>query len=145
MYSKAFGSMVAACIAGAAAGQISVVNTNNTATLATTRAPPGGGINITASTLSGHSLGTGQMSTGTCTTNGFNNYGLVGGGIVMSSGNAGDYSTGPNTSTGFTTNYGNPPVAPAPASRPSASTCCSAPTSSRSTRAATSSTPSASS
>ncbi len=97
-----------ALTASVALGQINVVNTNNPATLSTALAPGGGGINITSMSVAGQSLGGGQMSTGLYTVTGPNAYGLFGSGMVISSGNAADFSSGPNTSSGWSTNYGNP-------------------------------------
>ncbi len=108
MVRTVLGLGAAALFTGVAAGQINVVNNNSPVALSNALAPLGGGINITSMSVFGHSLGSGEMSTGIYNVAGPNNYGLVGGGIVLSSGNAAAYSSGPNTSSGFTTNYGNP-------------------------------------
>jgi len=64
------------------------------------------GVTVTNATLQGQSLGPGVASTGTFT----NIYGLASG-AVITSGNAADYGSGPNTSPDKTTAYGVPATA----------------------------------
>ncbi|MBX3407149.1 MAG: choice-of-anchor L domain-containing protein [Phycisphaeraceae bacterium] len=99
---------VVALAAGSAFGQISVLNEVNPAVLEAFLAPGGSGINVTGFSLSGHVVG-GAASTGVYFLGpGGNNYDLTRPGIVLSTGNAADYSTGPNTVANRSFNYGNP-------------------------------------
>jgi hypothetical protein len=63
------------------------------------------GISVTGSSLQFQSTGPGSASVGTYT-NVSGTYNLPFPGIVISSGNVLNYGDGPNTDTGFTTNYG---------------------------------------
>lgn len=69
----------------------------------------GTGINVTSFSLSGNSLPTGEVSTGTFT-NTSGTYG-VGSGIVLSTGDVADYEDGPNVSPSNTTGYEVPATA----------------------------------
>src|SRR5262249_11858391 len=86
-----------------------VTNNNNALALADALFSNTGQV-VTSVTLSGQSLPTGQMSSGIFLQNNGPNqtYGVPVGtqGVVLSSGNAADYKTGPNTSAGNTTAYG---------------------------------------
>jgi len=90
--------------AAAAQAQIAVVNNNNPATIASVIAGGPSGITINSLNLAGQSSGT-SRSTGIFNVVGPNGYGLGGTGIVMSTGNAATYASGPNTSTSRTLNY----------------------------------------
>ena len=90
--------------AAAAQAQIAVVNNNNPATIASVIAGGPSGITINSLNLAGQSFGT-SRSTGIFNVVGPNGYGLGGTGIVMSTGNAATYASGPNTSTSRTLNY----------------------------------------
>ena len=102
----------AALLAGLAAPShaILVTGTLNAATLeAALFAGGGAGIDVASvsASVSGHQLaGSGEISAGTYT-NAANTYG-AGNGIVISSGDATDYNTGPNNDTGNTTVFGVP-------------------------------------
>ena len=98
--------LLVAAAATAAHAQINVVNNNNPALFAAALQGGASGITVNALNLNGHSLATGEMTTGFFNAVGPNAYGLVGGGIVMSTGNAADYGSGPNTVTNRTTSYG---------------------------------------
>lgn len=67
------------------------------------------GLTVTGATLSGQDNGTGAVSSGTYS-NASNTYG-IGPGIALSTGNVSDYGDGPNTDTGFTTEYAVPATA----------------------------------
>jgi hypothetical protein len=97
--------LLVAAAATAATAQINVVNNNNPALFAAAIQGGASGITVNALNLNGHAAG-GAMTTGFFNVTGPNAYGLVGGGIVMSTGNAADYGSGPNTVTNRTTNYG---------------------------------------
>lgn len=90
--------------AAAAQAQIAVVNNNNPATIASVIAGGPSGITINSLNLAGQSSGT-SRSTGIFNVVGPNGYGLGGTGIVMSTGDAATYASGPNTSTARTLNY----------------------------------------
>ncbi len=90
--------------AAAAQAQIAVVNNNNPATIASVIAGGPSGITINSLNLAGQSFGT-SRSTGIFNVVGPNGYGLGGTGIVMSTGDAATYASGPNTSTARTLNY----------------------------------------
>jgi hypothetical protein len=98
--------LLVAAAATAANAQINVVNNNNPALFAAALQGGASGITVNAINLNGHSLASGEMTTGFFNAVGPNNYGLVGGGIVMSTGNAAQYGSGPNTVGNATTNYG---------------------------------------
>lgn len=101
----AFGLLVLS--AAPARAVITVTNDTSATSLAVALQANGtGGIFITSSTLSGHTSGAAASSGTFDATIGANAYGLAGKGIVISSGNAADYSTGPNTSSANTTSYG---------------------------------------
>lgn len=88
------------------AGGITVTNNINANDLINTLLAGGaGGITVTNVSLSAQDNGAGAQSTGIFTTNGPNNYQLVGPGIVMTSGNAAALSSGP-VQDGVTTSYG---------------------------------------
>jgi hypothetical protein len=92
-------------VGSARAGGISVTNDTNAADLVSTLIGGGtGGITVTGYSLSANHNNEGQASTGIYNTNGPNNYNLTGPGIVLSSGNAASYSSGP-VSQGITTAY----------------------------------------
>lgn len=104
----AAGAVMALAAAGSAMGQITVANTDNPAVLSSFLAPGGSGINIMSMTVSGHSAGN-AMTTGVYFLGGAGNaYDLNRPGIVISTGNAEDYSTGPDTVINRTFNYANP-------------------------------------
>lgn len=92
-------------LAGAAQGQITVTNNSTPASLAAALAGPG--VSLSSPALDADSAATGIFSTGPTA----NNYGLLGEGVVLSTGTATDYSTGPNTLSGSfpfgkSTNFG---------------------------------------
>jgi hypothetical protein len=82
--------------ASAASGQVVVSNNNNVNTLLQRLVGGNPQITVTNVALSGNSDGFGGLSTGTYDVVGPNGYDLGRGGIVLSTGNAGDYGTGPN-------------------------------------------------
>jgi hypothetical protein len=98
--------LLVAAAATAAHAQINVANNNNPALFAAAIQGGASGITVNSLSLSGQSSGA-AMSTGFFNVSGPNAYGLVGGGIVMSTGNAADYGSGPNTVTNKTTNFGS--------------------------------------
>jgi hypothetical protein len=98
--------LLVAAAATAATAQINVVNNNNPALFAAAIQGGASGITVNSISVNGHSNANGDMTTGFFNVTGPNAYGLVGGGIVMSTGDARDYSSGPNTSTNFETRYG---------------------------------------
>ena len=82
--------------------------TNNTTVGDLTNALFGGaGLTITSASLSSQSNDIGQANTGLYTlTPGGNSYNLTSNGVVLSTGNAADYGTGLNTTTGKSTAFG---------------------------------------
>ncbi len=66
----------------------------------------GAGLLVTGSNLSGHQLSGGEMSAGTYTVGTQATYGLTNDGVVISNGDAADYSAGADLSTSTTTGYG---------------------------------------
>src|SRR6185295_2137882 len=68
----------------------------------------GAGLTINGVTFSGNTGFGGAVSSGTFTVGSLLTYNLRRGGIVLSSGDARDYGTGPNTSPGNTTSFGVP-------------------------------------
>lgn len=89
-----------------ALGVVTVTNTQNTNTLMNALLNVGNPIIINNVTLNGHSCATGEMTSGTYGITAFpDTYGFMQGGIVLSSGDARDYGTGPNTIGSFSWNY----------------------------------------
>lgn len=108
-----FGSAVAALLTAALAvgpvhaGGITVTNNTDVTQLVNTLLGGGaGGITVTNATLDFRDNGNGAQSSGIYTTSGPNNYNLTGSGIVISSGNAAAYGSGPNNSPSTSTSYG---------------------------------------
>ena len=112
-------------VGAASAGTLTTVNDTNAADLANALTNGGaGGITITGETLSGNSNGV-DASSGLFSTVGTNNYGLQGGGIVISNGDAATDGTSGPFQQFFSVEYGAPAtssqtsllnqVAPAPA------------------------------
>ncbi len=66
----------------------------------------GAGLLVTGSNLSGHQLSGGEMSAGTYTVGTQATYGLTNDGVVISNGDAADYSAGADLDPGNTTSYG---------------------------------------
>ncbi len=92
-------AVLAISISGFAFADSVTLNTNANQ-LATAVTSGNTGVTVTNATLQGQSNGPGVASTGTFT----NIYGLASG-AVITSGNAADYGSGPNTSGSFTTGY----------------------------------------
>jgi hypothetical protein len=98
---------VLAGLAGNAFGQIIVTNEVNPNTLLQSLVGGNPKLTVTNVTLSGNNNGFGGVSTGTYDVFGPNNYDLGRGGIVLSTGNAGDYSSGSNLFTDRSTDFGD--------------------------------------
>jgi hypothetical protein len=100
-------AVVAAVLSsGTSAWAIAITNTSDVNTLLIALLGGGGaGIDLSSvtATLNNHTNGAGAVSSGTYT-NASGTYG-IGPGIVLSTGNAEDYSDGPNTEVGKTTDY----------------------------------------
>lgn len=94
-----------AAISGPAMGQIIVANNNNANALLAKLVGGQPKLTVTNVVLSGNSDGLGAVSTGTFDVIGPNAYDLARGGIVLSTGNAGAYGTGPNLSSSTSTDY----------------------------------------
>ncbi|MFO0858317.1 MAG: choice-of-anchor L domain-containing protein [Phycisphaerales bacterium] len=92
--------------AGSAHAAITVTNNNSNAAFAAALSGGGSGITINTLNIQGQSSGA-AMSTGLFSVTGPNAYNLGGTGIVMSTGDAAAYSSGPNTSGSTSTNYGS--------------------------------------
>lgn len=95
--------------AGSSLGQINVTNSTNVSQLADVLVTANPDISLQNATLSGQSDGS-NASTGFFIA-GPNAYGLGTAGIVLSTGNAGSYDSGPNTSNSFGFDYGSPATA----------------------------------
>ncbi len=103
------GVIFAAAVAATSAtalGQIQVTRDNNAASLLQALVGGNPKLSVTNVTLSGNTLG-GAVSTGRYQILGPNAYDLGRGGIVLSTGDAGAYSTGPNLFTNNGTDYGD--------------------------------------
>jgi hypothetical protein len=98
---------VLAGVSGNALGQIVVTNDNNAANLLQRLVGGNPKLTVTNVTLSANADGFGSFSTGTYDILGPNNYDLGRGGIVLSTGNAGAYGTGPNFLDSNSTDYGD--------------------------------------
>jgi len=96
-----------AVTAGGAMGQIQVTNDNNVNSLLTALVGGNPKLTVTNAVLSGNSDGFGALSTGTFKVLGPNNYDLGRPGIVISTGDAKAYGTGPNNFTSNSTDYGD--------------------------------------
>lgn len=96
------GCAVVAALAGTSSAQINVAATANAALLQNALINDGS-MTIHTFVVSGQTNG--AISTGLYWTSGPNNYLLDRPGIVLSSGNAGAYGSGPNTSGSFSHNY----------------------------------------
>jgi hypothetical protein len=94
-----------AAMSGSALGQIKVTNNNNANALLTKLVGGNPKLTVTNVTLSGNSDGFGGMSTGTYDVQGPNAYDLGRGGIVLSTGNAEEYGSGPNNFTDNQTDF----------------------------------------
>lgn len=77
-------------------GGLTVTPTNDVVTLTNTVVGTGAGIVVTGMTLSGHSLPSGELSTGTFLAGVPAPYGLFSDGIVLSTGDVADYGAGPD-------------------------------------------------
>jgi hypothetical protein len=111
-----FATAAVLAVAGAASagvGSINVIPTANAASLQSSLVSDGS-VNITGFSVSGQSFGN-VLSTGLYTLSGGGNaYGLERDGIVISSGNVADYSTGPNTVGNKSFNFRNGSPIPQP-------------------------------
>ncbi|MDJ0681994.1 MAG: choice-of-anchor L domain-containing protein [Xenococcaceae cyanobacterium MO_167.B52] len=92
----------------AGAQAITITRTTDVNDLITALIADNSGITVTGATLSGQSLITGEASTGTFTnvSGTYNGIGSKAGGIVISTGDVGDYADGPDTSPLNSTIYG---------------------------------------
>ena len=87
-------------LAGATQGQITVTNNSTPASLAAALAGPG--VSLSSPALDADPAATGIFSTGSTA----NNYGLLGEGVVLSTGTAAYFSSGPDTQNGWTSSFG---------------------------------------
>jgi hypothetical protein len=96
-----------AALAGSASAQIAAFGNSNVSTLAGAVTGFGSaGINVVGASLSGNGAGAGASSGLYFLGAAPNNYGLTRNGIILSSGTAQNYGTGPNTSSSFSTDFG---------------------------------------
>lgn len=103
MNARVWTSAAVLLAAGAAHGQIGVTPTNNAALLANALQVDSA-VSITSIAVNGHVVG-GAFSTGLYTVVGANNYQLERGGVVLSTGDVRNYSSGPNTTGDRSFNY----------------------------------------
>lgn len=107
MRSVLFAAAVLTGLSGSAFGQLQVTNDNNAQNLLNALVGGNPKITVTNVALSGNTDGFGAVSTGRYQVQGVNAYDLTRNGIVLSTGNAGAYGSGPNNFTDNSTDYGD--------------------------------------